>query len=104
MLPKFAVFAHFPTEFHLAFTDFVHFVHFSSLTGIYFDITNQNIPVGVITEKDIAKKLSIGTKPIKSVKAKDFKPRELFTLLERGFSWKMCKINEKTQNQFGNNT
>ncbi len=38
-------------------------------------------PIGVITEKDIAKKIyQLGTKPINSVKAKDFKPRKLFTL------------------------
>jgi CBS domain-containing protein len=38
-------------------------------------------PVGVITEKDIAKKIyELGTKSIKSVKAIDFKPRTLFTL------------------------
>ena len=38
-------------------------------------------PVAVITEKDIAKKIyELGAKPIKSVKAIDFKPNTLFTL------------------------
>ena len=44
-------------------------------------VTEKNKPVGIITEKDIAKKIyGLGTKPIKSVKARDFKPRKLFTL------------------------
>ena len=44
-------------------------------------VIEKNKPVGLITEKDIAKKIyELGTKPIKSVKAKDFKPRKLFTL------------------------
>ena len=44
-------------------------------------VIEKNKPVGIITEKDIAKKIyELGTKPIKSVKAKDFKPRKLFTL------------------------
>jgi len=37
--------------------------------------------IGIITEKDIAKKIyELGNNPIKSVKAKEFKPRKLFTL------------------------
>ena len=44
-------------------------------------VLDKRKPVGVITEKDIAKKIyQLGTKPINSVKAKDFKPRKLFTL------------------------
>ncbi|MFB5625113.1 MAG: CBS domain-containing protein [Nitrosopumilus sp.] len=44
-------------------------------------VTDKNYPIGVITEKDLAKKIyDLGDKPIKSVKAKDFKPRKLFTL------------------------
>ena len=44
-------------------------------------VTDKNTPLAVITEKDIAKKIyELGTKPIKSVKAKDFKPRKLFVL------------------------
>ncbi len=44
-------------------------------------VTDKNMPLAVITEKDIAKKIyELGTKPIKSVKAKDFKPRKLFAL------------------------
>ncbi len=38
-------------------------------------------PVAVITEKDVAKKIyELGAKPIKSVKAIDFKPNTLYTL------------------------
>ena len=44
-------------------------------------VLDKRKPVGVITEKDIAKKIyQLGTKPINSVKAKDFKPRKIFTL------------------------
>jgi len=44
-------------------------------------VTDKNFPIGVITEKDIAKKIyELGTKPIKSVKAKDFKLKKLYTL------------------------
>ena len=44
-------------------------------------VTDKNHPIGVITEKDIAKKIyELGTKPIKSVKAKDFKLKTLYTL------------------------
>ncbi|MBC8516343.1 MAG: CBS domain-containing protein [Nitrosopumilus sp.] len=44
-------------------------------------VTDKKNPVGIITEKDIAKKIyELGSTPIKDVKAKDFKPRKLFTL------------------------
>ena len=44
-------------------------------------VVDKTKPVGIITEKDIAKKIyELGTKPIKSVKAIDFKPKTLFTL------------------------
>ena len=44
-------------------------------------VVDKRKPVGVITEKDIAKKIyELGAKPIKSVKAIDFKPNVLFTL------------------------
>lgn len=44
-------------------------------------VVDNRKPIGVITEKDIAKKIyGLGTKPIKSVKAMDFKPKTLFTL------------------------
>ncbi len=44
-------------------------------------VVDKTKPIGVITEKDIAKKIyELGTKPIKSVKAVDFKPKILFTL------------------------
>ena len=44
-------------------------------------IVDKKKPMGVITEKDIAKKIyGLGSNPIKSVKAKDFIPKKLFTL------------------------
>ena len=44
-------------------------------------IVDKKKPIGVITEKDIAKKIyGLGSNPIKSVKAKDFIPKKLFTL------------------------
>ncbi len=44
-------------------------------------VTNKNNPIGIITEKDIAKKIyELGANPIKDVKANDFKSKRLFTL------------------------
>ncbi len=44
-------------------------------------VVDKRKPIGVITEKDIAKKIyKLGSRPINSVKAKEFKPRKLFTL------------------------
>ncbi len=44
-------------------------------------IVDKRKPLGVITEKDIAKKIyGLGTTPIKTIKAKDFKSKKLFTL------------------------
>ncbi len=44
-------------------------------------VVDKRKPVGVITEKDIAKKIyELGTQSIKSVRAVDFKPRTIFTL------------------------
>ena len=44
-------------------------------------VIDKKSPIGVITEKDIAKKIyGLGTKPIKSIKAKDFKLKKLYTL------------------------
>jgi CBS domain-containing protein len=44
-------------------------------------VIDKKSPIGIITEKDIAKKIyGLGTKPIKSVKAKDFKLKKLYTL------------------------
>jgi len=53
-------------------------------------VTDKKKPIGIITEKDLAKKIyDLGTKPINSVKAKDFRPRKLFTLT-RGSTVKEC--------------
>ena len=44
-------------------------------------VVHKKKPLGVITEKDIAKKIyQLGSKPLSSVTAKDFKPKNLFTL------------------------
>lgn len=44
-------------------------------------VTDKKYPIAVITEKDIAKKIyELRNKPIKSVIAKSFKPKKLFTL------------------------
>ena len=44
-------------------------------------VVDKRKPIGIITERDIAKKIyKLGSRPIKSVKAKEFKPRKLFTL------------------------
>jgi CBS domain-containing protein len=59
-------------------------------------VTIKNSPVGIITEKDIAKKIyQLGTKPIESVKARDFKPRELFTLSKEDSVQKCAKLMKK---------
>jgi CBS domain-containing protein len=53
-------------------------------------VTDKNYPIGVITEKDIVKKIyDLGIKPIKSVKAKDFKLKKLY-ILNKGNSVKEC--------------
>ena len=44
-------------------------------------VVDKKKVIGVITEKDIAKKIyELGSRSIKTIKAKDFKPRQLFTL------------------------
>ena len=59
-------------------------------------VIEKKIPVGVITEKDIAKKIyELGTKPIKSVKAKDFKVRKLFTLTREDSVQNCAKLMKK---------
>lgn len=46
-------------------------------------IVDKKKPVGVITEKDIAKKIyELGSKPISVVVAKEFIPKKLFTLTQ----------------------
>jgi CBS domain-containing protein len=59
-------------------------------------IVDKRKPVGVITEKDIAKKIyGLGTTPINSVKAKDFKPRKLFTLTKENTVQECAKMMKK---------
>lgn len=46
-------------------------------------IVDKKKPLGIITEKDIAKKIyELGSKPISSVVAKEFIPKKLFTLTQ----------------------
>ena len=55
-------------------------------------------PIGVITEKDIAKKIyELGTKPISSVKAKDFKQKKLFTLTKENSVQECAKVMKKNR-------
>ncbi len=62
-------------------------------------VIDKRKPVGVITEKDIAKKIyELGSKPIKSVKAKEFKPRKLFTLTRENSVQECAKNDEETEN------
>lgn len=59
-------------------------------------IVDKKKPIGVITEKDIAKKIyKLGAKPISSVQAKDFKPRKLFTLTKDDSVKDCAKIMKK---------
>ena len=59
-------------------------------------VVDKRKPIGVITEKDIAKKIyELGSKPIKSVKAKDFKQRELFTLTRDNSVQECAKVMKK---------
>ena len=59
-------------------------------------VVDKRKPIGVITEKDIAKKIyQLGSKPINSVKAKDFKPRKLFTLTKENSVQECAKMMKK---------
>jgi len=59
-------------------------------------VLDKRKPVGVVTEKDIAKKIyKLGTKPIKSVKIKDFRPRKLFTLTRENSVQECAKMMKK---------
>ena len=56
-------------------------------------VVDKRKPIGVITERDIAKKIyKLGSRPIKSVKAKEFKPRKLFTLTRENSVQECAKI------------
>ncbi len=59
-------------------------------------VVDKRKSIGIITEKDIAKKIyELGSKPIKSVKAKDFKPRKLFTLTRENTVRECAKMMKK---------
>ena len=54
-------------------------------------VVDKKKVIGIITEKDIAKKIyELGSKSIKTIKAKDFKPKILFTLTRRKLQVKDC--------------
>lgn len=59
-------------------------------------VTDKKKPIGIITEKDLAKKIyDLGTKSINSVKAKDFKSRKLFTLTRESTVKECAKLMKK---------
>ena len=59
-------------------------------------VVEDGKPIGLITEKDIAKKIyGLGSRPIKSVKAKEFKPRKLFTLTRENSVQECAKMMKK---------
>ena len=59
-------------------------------------VIDKKKPIGIITEKDFAKKIyDLGANPIKSVKAKDFKPRKLFTLTRENSVKECAKLMKK---------
>ena len=59
-------------------------------------VTDRSFPIGVITEKDIAKKIyGLGANPIKSIKAKDFKLKTLHTLSRENSVKECAKLMKK---------
>ncbi len=59
-------------------------------------INSKKIPVGIITEKDIAKTIyALGDKPIKSVKVSGFMSKTLFTLKKTASVYDCAKIMKK---------
>jgi len=59
-------------------------------------ILDKKIPVGVITERDIAKKIyELGTKPINSVKAKEFIQKKIFVLTKENSVQECAKMMKK---------
>jgi CBS domain-containing protein len=61
-------------------------------------VVDKRNPIGVITERDIAKKIyELGSKPIKSVKAIDFKPRKLFTLTRENSVQECARMMKKNR-------
>ena len=56
-------------------------------------IDKNEIPVGIITEKDVSKKIhTLGNKPIKSVKIKDFMSKNLFTVKKESSVYDCAKL------------
>jgi len=59
-------------------------------------IIDKEKPIGVVTEKDIAKKIyELGSKPINSVKAVDFTSRKLFVLTKKNSVHECAKMMKK---------
>lgn len=61
-------------------------------------VVDKKKPIGIITEKDIAKKIyELKNKSMRSVKAKDFKPRKLFILTKENNVQECAKIMKKNR-------
>jgi CBS domain-containing protein len=59
-------------------------------------INSKNCPVGIITEKDIAKTIyALGDKPIKSVKVSGFMSKKLFTVKKTASIYDCAKLMKK---------
>ena len=59
-------------------------------------VIDKKKPIGIITEKDIAKKIyKIENKSIKEIKAKDFKPKKIFTLTKEDTVQECAKMMKK---------
>ena len=59
-------------------------------------VVDKKKPIGVITEKDIAKKIyKMENKSMKEIKAKDFKPKKIFTLTKKDTVQECAKMMKK---------
>ena len=59
-------------------------------------VVDKKKVIGIITEKDIAKKIyELRSKSIKTIKAKDFKPRRLYTLTKENSTQDCAKMMKK---------
>ena len=59
-------------------------------------VVDKGTPIGIITEKDIARKIyQLGSRTIKSIKAKEFKSRKLFVLTKDSSVHECAKLMKK---------
>ena len=59
-------------------------------------IVDKGKPIGIITEKDIARKIyKLGSRTITSIKAKEFRPRKLFVLTKDNSVQECAKLMKK---------